>query len=407
MTLFASPAGPFGHMRVSPDGKVLSYVGCRGDGPDPHDIIVQPLGGGEARNLTARSIDRPVGSFVWEDAARLFAVAEDGFRTAFFSLTLDGKAERSALTPSLLASSYAKGKNGLALVGESATEAPELWIATTAGHAEKASHFNKDWDDVKLLKPEIVRFPSFDKKEIEASLLRPEGAAPAAKLPAVILVHGGPTGAWTDRFDAWGQLLAAHGFVVLSPNVRGSTGYGYDFMVVNRFDWGGGDFKDVMAGADWLIKKGIADPARIGIGGWSYGGYMAAWAVTQTTLFKASVSGAPMTDLAFEYGSESDGINIGDTWALGNPYENLPLFTARSPVTFVKKVKTPTLLLCGENDTTDPVGQCYQFHRGLRRYGVETELVVYPREGHGPREEKHRLDVLNRMVGWFEKYLKK
>ena len=407
MTPFASPAGPFGHMRVSPDGKVLAYVGCRGDGPDPHDIVVQPLGGGEARNLTSCSIDRPVGSFVWEDAARLFAVAEDGFRTAFFSVTLDGKAERSAWTPALLVGSCAKGKNGLAFVGESATEAPELWVAPAAGHSEKVSHFNKDWDDVKLLKPEIVRFPSFDKKEIEASLLRPEGAAPAAKLPAVILVHGGPTGAWTDRFDAWGQLLAAHGFVVLSPNVRGSTGYGYDFTVVNRFDWGGGDFKDVMAGADWLVKKGIADPTRIGIGGWSYGGYMAAWAVTQTTLFKASVSGAPMTDLAFEYGSESDGINIGDTWALGNPYENLPLFTARSPVTFAKKVKTPTLILCGENDTTDPVGQCYEFHRGLRRYGVETELVVYPREGHGPREEKHRLDVLNRMVGWFEKYLKK
>ena len=178
-------------------------------------------------------------------------------------------------------------------------------------------------------------------------------------------------------------------------------------MVVNRFDWGGGDFKDVMAGADWLIKKGIADPNRIGIGGWSYGGYMAAWAVTQTTLFKASVSGAPMTDLAFEYGSEAPGINTGDTWALGNPYENLPLFTARSPVTYVRKVKTPTLILCGENDTTDPVEQCVQFHRGLRRYGIETDLVVYPREGHGIREEKHRIDVLNRITGWFEKYLKK
>jgi dipeptidyl aminopeptidase/acylaminoacyl peptidase len=251
-----------------------------------------------------------------------------------------------------------------------------------------------------------VSYPSFDKKPIEAALYRPEGASTrAAKPPAVILVHGGPTGAWTDRFDAWAQLLVGRGFVVLSPNVRGSTGYGYDFMVVNRYDWGGGDFKDVMAGADWLVQKGLADPGRIGIGGWSYGGYMAAWAVTQTTRFKASVSGAPMTDLAFEYGSESPGVNIGDTWALGNPYENLKLFLDRSPMTFVKKVKTPTLLLCGENDLTDPVEQCYQFHRGLRRYGVETEFVVYPREGHGPREEKHRLDVLDRMLGWFEKYL--
>jgi dipeptidyl aminopeptidase/acylaminoacyl peptidase len=408
LTLITAPTGPFRSIKVSTDGKTLAYVGCRGDGPEPHDLIIQSLGGGESRNLTACSIDRPVGTFAWEDAGTIFLAASTGFGNSFFTLTLDGKAEKSEWTPPLLVGSFAKEKNGLAYVGESVTQAPELWVASSPGHAEKVSHFNKDWDDVKLTNPEIIRYPSFDKREIEAALYRPMGPPPtrAAKPPAVILVHGGPTGAWTDRFDPWAQLLAAHGFVVLSPNIRGSTGYGYDFMVSNRFDWGGGDFKDVMAGADWLVRKGIADPNHLGIGGWSYGGYMAAWAVTQTTLFKASVSGAPMTDLAFEYGAEAAYINAGDTWALGNPYENLPLFTARSPVTFVKKVKTPTLILCGENDMTDPVGQCYEFHRGLRRYGVETELVVYPREGHGPREEKHRLDLLNRAVGWFEKYLK-
>jgi dipeptidyl aminopeptidase/acylaminoacyl peptidase len=407
MTLIAAPAGPFRSIKVSADAKILAYVGCRGDGPEPHDLIIQAFGGGEPRNFTARSIDRPVRTFAWEDGGRIFLAASTGFGNSFFTLTPDGKAERSEWTPSLLVGSYAKGKNGLAYVGESATQAPEFWVASSPAHAEKVSHFNRDWDDVKLAKPEIIRYPSFDKREIEAVLYRPEGAPPSApKPPAVILVHGGPTGAWTDRFDPWAQLLAARGFVVLLPNIRGSTGYGYDFMVSNRFDWGGGDFKDVMAGADWLVRKTIADPNRLGIGGWSYGGYMAAWAVTQTTLFKASVSGAPMTDLAFEYGAEAADINAGDTWALGNPYENLTLFTSRSPMTFVKNVKTPTLILCGENDMTDPVEQCYQFHRGLRRYGVETEFVVYPREGHGPREEKHRLDLLNRAVGWFEKYLK-
>jgi dipeptidyl aminopeptidase/acylaminoacyl peptidase len=407
MTLLFAPAGPFGTLKVSADGKTLAYVGCRGDGPDPHDLILQPLAGGQPTNLTARSVDRPIGLFFWENPETLFAAVSTGFGNSFYTVTIDGKAEVSAWTPPLQVGSYAKGKNGLAFVGESSTQAPELWVASSPGQAEKMSHFNKDWDAVKLVSPEVFRYPSFDKKEIEAALYKPDSLSQTEpKPPAVILVHGGPTGAWTNRFDAWAQLLAAHGFVVLSPNVRGSTGYGYDFMVSNRFDWGGGDFKDVLAGADWLAKSGIADPGRIGIGGWSYGGYMAAWAVTQTTRFRASVSGAPMTDLAFEYGAEAAGINAGDTWALGNPYENLPLFTARSPVTFVKKVKTPTLLLCGENDATDPVGQCYQFHRGLKRYGAETELVVYPREGHGLREEKHRVDVLNRVVGWFEKYLK-
>jgi len=407
MTLFSGPAGPFGIFKVSPDGMRLAFVGCRGDGPEAHDLFVQPLAGGPAQNLTGRSIDRPIESLEWEDNGRLFVLAAAGFGDAFYSVTLDGRAERSPWTPQMMVGSYAKGKAGLAFVGDSAARLPELWVSGAAGRAEKVSGFNKDWDGIKLIRPDVVRYPSFDKTMIEAALLKPEGTAPGTGWPTVILVHGGPTGAWSDRFQSWGQLLAARGFAVLYPNIRGSTGYGHDFMVVNRKDWGGGDFKDVMAGADWLVKQGVADPKRLGIGGWSYGGYMAAWAVTQTTRFKASVSGAPMTDLVMEYGTENADINAGDTWALGTPYENLPLFLERSPVTHIKKVKTPTLLLCGENDATDPVGQCYEFHRGLRRYGVETEFVVYPREGHGVREEKHQVDVLNRIVGWFEKYLKK
>jgi len=161
-----------------------------------------------------------------------------------------------------------------------------------------------------------------------------------------------------------------------------------------------------MAAVDYAVSKGLADPERLGIGGWSYGGYMAAWGVTQTNRFKASVSGAPMTDLASEFGTESPGVNEGDTWALGTPYENQDLFIRRSPVTFVKNVKTPTLLLNGEEDTTDPIGQVQQFYRGLKRYKVESELVIYPREGHGIREEKHQIDVLNRVIAWYEKYLR-
>jgi dipeptidyl aminopeptidase/acylaminoacyl peptidase len=113
-----------------------------------------------------------------------------------------------------------------------------------------------------------------------------------------------------------------------------------------------------------------------------------------------------MTDLASEFGTESPGVNAGDTWALGTPYENQDLFIKRSPVTFVKSARTPTLLLNGEEDTTDPLGQVQQFYRGLERYHVESELVVYPREGHGIREEKHQVDVLNRVIAWYEKYLK-
>jgi dipeptidyl aminopeptidase/acylaminoacyl peptidase len=189
----------------------------------------------------------------------------------------------------------------------------------------------------------------------------------------------------------------------LYPNVRGSTGYGQRFVEMNRGDWGGGDFKDVMAGVDWAIARNLADPNRLGIGGWSYGGDMAAWAVTQTTRFKAAVSGAPVIDMASEFGTENG--SAYDEWFYGTPYEKLEGFIRSSPMTFVRNVRTPTLLLQGEADETDPPGQSQQFYRGLKRYGVESELVLYPREPHGLREEKHLVDRLNRVVAWFDRYL--
>jgi len=252
--------------------------------------------------------------------------------------------------------------------------------------------------------PERIKYRSFDGTEIEAALLVPRRAATDSRIPLVVLVHGGPTGRWSDAFESWGQLLAARGYAVLYPNVRGSTGYGERFVEMNRADWGGGDFKDVMAGVDAMIARGLADPERLAIGGWSYGGYMAAWAVTQTTRFKAAVSGAPVIDLASEYGTEAG--PAYDEWFYGLPYEKPDGFIRSSPITHVKHAKTPTLLLQGEDDTTDPIGQSQQFYRGLKRYGVDAELVLYPREGHGLREEKHLLDRLNRVVAWYDKYLK-
>jgi len=173
---------------------------------------------------------------------------------------------------------------------------------------------------------------------------------------------------------------------------------------MNRNDWGGGDFKDVMAGVDYLIAQKIADPQRLGIGGWSYGGYMAEWAITQTNRFKASVSGAGLSNLVSEFGTEFG--SSYDQWFFGVPYENLDGFMKSSPVKYLKNVRTPTLILQGEADTTDPLGQSQELYRGLKYYGVEAELVVYPREGHGLREEKHLVDRLKRIIAWYEKHLR-
>ncbi len=402
-----TPAGPFRNLDISTDGHTLAYLGARSeDGPSPHDLYIRPLQGGSAKNLTGASIDRPIMSFRRAEGGKFLAIAITGFTSTLFSVSEDGRSEPLKSIAVNPGRSFVGGSQTLAFVGETTTRAPELWLSNASGAAEQVTHFNRAWDSIPLAAPEIVSYPSFDGKEIEAALLKPASYRMGTRVPFVVLVHGGPAGRFADRFHAWSQLLVARGYAVLLPNVRGSLGYGHSFLTSNRYDWGGGDWKDVTAGVDYVIDQGIADPERLGIGGWSYGGYMAAWAVTQTNRFKASVSGAPMTDLASEFGTESPGVNIGDTWGLGTPYENLDLFVRRSPVTFVRNVKTPTLLLNGEQDLVDPIGQCQQFYRGLKRYNVETEFVAYPGMGHGPRKEKQQLDVLHRMIGWFEKYLR-
>jgi dipeptidyl aminopeptidase/acylaminoacyl peptidase len=252
--------------------------------------------------------------------------------------------------------------------------------------------------------PEPVRYRSFNVVEVDAVLLKPRGYRDGARYPLIILVHGGPTGRWSDAFEPWGQLLASRGYAVLYPNIRGSVGYGSDFVEMNRADWGGGDFKDVMAGVDAMIERGIADPARLGIGGWSYGGYMSEWAITQTTRFKAAVAGAGLSDLASEFGTEDS--SAYDEWFFGLPYEDPQPFVKSSPITYIKRARTPTLILQGAADVVDPIGQSQQLYRALKRYGVPTELVLYPREGHGFSEEKHLLDRLNRILDWFATYLK-
>ncbi|HTK29948.1 MAG TPA: S9 family peptidase [Vicinamibacterales bacterium] len=409
----ATPRGPVGALAVSPDGRTLAYTGARVDGPDAHDLWLQPAAGGAPQNLTGASLDRPVSSIRWAGTDSIAVLAQRGFSTTLVEVGRGG-AVRPHDDLVVNATAFDRSADGtIAYAGETAARAPELWIKKASGTPKAVTSLNHQWDGVPVVTPEIVTFKSTDGLAIEAALLlppssaaalQPPGARPNHPLPFVVLVHGGPTGRWSDAFEPWGQLLAARGYAVLYPNIRGSTGYGEAFVEKNRADWGGGDFKDVMAAVDWAAARGIADPNRLGIGGWSYGGYMAAWAVTQTTRFKAAVSGAPVIDMASEFGTENG--SAYDEWFYGTPYEKLDGFIRSSPITHVRNARTPTLLLQGESDVTDPIGQSQQFYRGLKRYGVETELVLYPREGHGLREEKHLVDRLTRILAWYERYLK-
>ena len=406
MTQVLAPRGPFGNIRIAADGKRMAFVGCREDGPTPHDLILARHGDKATQNLSGAIVDRPVFDYRWSRDGGLLAVVEDGFHTKLVAFTAEGALKDVAAMPANPNALGVSDSGEVAFAGQTATTPQELWLWDLKSAPKQISHLNDSWKQYTLSTPEFYKYKSFDGMEIEAALLKPLGYDGNLKLPLIALIHGGPTGAWQDSIETWGQLLATRGYAVFYPNIRGSSGYGEKFMEMNRGDWGGGDYRDVMAGVDDLIARGIADPEKLAIGGWSYGGYMSEWTITQTTRFKAAVSGAGLSNLISEYGTEQG--PSYDEWYYGVPYEpeKVAGFLNSSPFVHLKNVKTPTLILQGDADPVDPPGQSQELYRGLKRYRVETELVVYPREPHGFHEEKHLLDRLNRILAWYDKHLK-
>lgn len=255
-----------------------------------------------------------------------------------------------------------------------------------------------------------VKWTSRDGTSIEGVIFLPPGFEKGKRYPAVLNVHGGPMWAWWlgwhGSWHEWAVPLACRGFVVLLPNPRGSLGYGVGYARANFDDWGGGDFEDVLAGADFLVEEGYADPRRIGIGGWSYGGYMSSWAVTQTRRFAAVVVGAGVTNLFSFHGTTDITPTFLSKYFRDVAYRRPEAYRSHSATSYVQQAKTPTLILHGEEDARVPVGQAYELYRGLRQSGVPAELVVYPREGHGFKEIYHQIDLLERIIDWFEMQLK-
>lgn len=404
MRQLLAPRGSFGDLQIAPTGTAIAFRGCREDGPNPHDLMLLRVGEPAAQNLSGANLDRQIMDFHWLADGTILADALDGFHSRFVSYSSDGSRNDIPMLESNPRQFTVSANGNVAFVGETALEASELWIWNRKDKPERVTHLNDGWTKRALIKPEIYKYKSFDGVEIEASLVKPADWDGKTKLPLVAYVHGGPTGAWEDSVDAWSQLLAARGFAVIMPNIRGSIGYGHKFIEMNRGDWGGGDYMDVMAGVHDLVNRGVADGNRLGIAGWSYGGYMSEWAITQTTEFKGAVSGAGMANLISEFGTENG--SAYDEWFWGAPYEKPEGFLNHSPFLYLKKAKTPTLILQGENDPVDPVGQSQELYRGLKRYGVVADLVLYPREPHGFQEEKHRVDMQKRIVAWLEKYVK-
>ena len=256
---------------------------------------------------------------------------------------------------------------------------------------------------------EVIRWKSSDGLEIEGLLTYPVGYKTGIRSPLLLVIHGGPMGVFTETFDGNPgtypiAAFASQGYAVLRPNPRGSSGYGKVFRQANYEDWGGGDFRDVIAGVDEVIARGIADPDRLGVMGWSYGGFMTSWTITQTRRFRAASVGAGVTNLVSFTGT-SDIPGFLPDYFRGEFWDKLDVYRKHSPMFQIKGVTTPTLIQHGDRDERVPLSQGEELYNALKRQGCVTKMVIYPRTPHGIEEPRLMLDCMNRNLEWFAQYV--
>lgn len=346
----------------------------------------------------------------------VIAQAAIGTRTPVVRIPLDGKAKPAPIemgAPVINALNTNRKQTGWLWLAEGGGQQAKLCFASSLGDACKPLQTPElapaglRW----AAAPELVTWKS-DAFTIEGLLYMPPVAS-SAKVPLIVDVHGGPFGAFEDRNDAFVAFLLGHGWAVLRPNPRGSSNYGVKFAAANKNDLGGGDYRDVMAGVDAVLKKYPLDANRMALMGYSYGGEMAAFVEGKTDRFKGIISMAPVINQFSEYGTE--GGSWYDRWYFGKPWEHLEDAWRQSPLAGAQKAKTPFLLIQGQSDTTDPLGQSEEMYRALRQEGVPVELVTYPRENHGPLavgiygrpspEPWHGYDARQRIVEFLNKAL--
>jgi dipeptidyl aminopeptidase/acylaminoacyl peptidase len=394
-------AGP----RWSPDGRSIALIhGIMSDeGSTGGDVYVVPAAGGAAKNVTP-SLEGSARSLAWRPDGRIvFNEYVDG-KSALVTLAAGGGPRSTVWSvPQQISSmSIAARADAAAAVVQSFQQAPDVFAGPFAGWSAQTktnASIAPLWGEARSLHWTSDRF------QVQGWLLYPVNFDPAKRYPLAVSVHGGPSSAnfpsWPIR---WNAVLPSVGYFVLLPNPRGSYGSGEAFTQANVNDFGYGDLRDIEAGIDRAVKAAPIDPARTGIIGWSYGGYMTMWAVTQTTRFRAAVAGAGIVNWQSYYGQ-----NRIDQWMLpffgASVYDKPEAYSRSSPITFIKKATTPTLVLHGDRDSEVPTPQGYEFWHALKAIGVPTELVIYPDEGHAIKKLEHQRDIEERIVAWFDRYL--
>jgi len=417
----AADLGPLGLEAHSPvwwqgaDGWHVAWLEIvpPGEGSAVLDISVQAEGTVAAGpvNLTA-GMDVCPDMLVQVAAGPPVALFAEGLDTALYRLEPAGPSFRrlTGWVGRAAALSASADATAIALLASTARTARDV-SAGSPDALVRISDTRPELRGIALGTQERLSWRASDGLEIDGVLILPPGQGRAdGPFPLVTMIHGGPYSRWADElmmsWASWGQWLAAAGFAVFHPNPRGGKGHGLAFAAMVGSAVGQQEWTDTLAGLDALVADGVADPARLGIAGWSHGGFMAAWAVTQTDRFRAAVMGAGITDWAMQIGAGELGrTEIGLAGSFGwegpGPHRHDQL----SPISYAAKVTTPVLILHGAEDSNIPVGQAIYFHRALTQSGTEHELVIYPRENHSFTERSHQIDVLERTRSWFTRWL--
>jgi dipeptidyl aminopeptidase/acylaminoacyl peptidase len=393
----------------SPNGKTIAYVTVT----EPKKLwyatqnlaLIDADGQGEAKIITQK-FDRMVFNPTFaNDGKSIYFTADDGGNSPLMSANVNNGALTVITKGETVVSDYDIGKNGMIATIQSSHHHPfDIHIVQKNG-SERITKLNDDLlQGVPLAKVERLKVPGWNDEPVESFVYYPAEYVAGQAFPTIFLLHGGPVGQHDTSFNEWAQLYAANGYIAVLPNPHGSSGYGQPFTYALNRQWGVPDFADVDKTADHLVNVGISDGEKLGVGGWSYGGILTNYMITQSTRFKGAVSGASEVNHRANYGHDHYQLQ----WEIefGLPWENIEAWEAINPFNNMGKITTPTLVLGGQVDWNVPIQNSEQLYQALKRRGIDTQLIVYPDEHHGIRRPSFQRDRYNRYLDWFKRYVK-
>ncbi len=375
-------------------------------------IQIFPSSGGPPHSMMASHDGQPSIAGWSADSTRIYFSETKGTGSKIYVLDVAANGIEEIKTSPAVFSGLGLNRSGamFGFIRQTSDTPGEAFVASVSDFTQQQiSRANADVKLPPVGRTEVITWKSKDGKEIEGLLTYPVGYHKGQRVPLILTIHGGPAGVFTQTFLGGRGVyplatFASRGYAILRPNPRGSSGYGTEFRRANIQDWGGGDFQDLMTGVDRVIEMGVADPARLGVMGWSYGGFMTSWIVTQTQRFKAASAGAPVTNLMSFNGTADIPSFVPDYFG-GQSWEVMDRYQKHSPMFNVKGVTTPTMIQHGDADVRVPISQGYEFYNALKAQGVPTRMLVLPRQPHGPNEPKMQLAAMKANLEWFEKYL--